>query len=428
MAWSERVGYRYTQSTGTGTDYLIDNERGTIREDGADFPIISSLMFRNYLMLGRRVDVDASFAVSYAYYPLGTQEDEFRFDLAEEGVDATVSMGYRISDFLYGTLSETAFYRTDYVDTRGMTDRYGGERYRQFNNTLGGQLNWEVAPDDTLTFSLSRGDLWAFDDDFKDQEHTKYAEGLTYTHRLLEGVSVGGEVVCSQYLYKLDSRPDTQQEDYNLFANFNKGVGIPLSDNSSLTFRAGYSRGYSASGITANENDSATATGAVTLETLLRKDLSHQLTYERGLRDGYRSAFETYDRLAYTLRWQGKFASASFRSSWDEVQPSSDTNSNYATWANGINVKRDLTKWLTVSLDSTYTIRTNARTASAATAADEDLYNYDTWTTRLSTGFHITKRTEFTTYVEHTERLSVADTLAYSRDTFEAFLTYTRQF
>lgn len=428
VTWTESVGYRYTTSSGAGTDYLINNHRGTIRKDGSDFPVLSSLTFRNYLLLGPYADLDASFTASYYYYPLNTQDDEFRFDMVDEGLYGTVSSEFRLSPYLNATVYDNLIYRTDYVDTRGFADRYGGEAYEYLNNTLGGRLSWLMTQDDTLALSLLRADWWAMDSAYERQERTVYSEGLTYTHALSEGVNVGAEAVLSQYLYKVNARPDTAKEDYRLFFRIDPEAGPDWMENTSLSAYVGYSRGYDTSGGGGtNTVDESTMTGGVALETQLRKDLSHRLSYDRSLRDGYNSPFELTDILAYALTWRGQLSSIRFRSAYDRVTPSLDAEPDYSTWANGVTWARELSKRLTLTLDSTYTLRRNGDVA-AANQPDENTNDYDTWVSRISTGFEVTKRITFTTAYEYARRFSDADTLAYTRSTVEAYLTYRRQF
>lgn len=428
VSWTETVGYRYTTSSGSGSDYLISNDRGTIKEDGSDFPILSSLTFRNYLVLSRYADVDASFTASYWHYPMDTQDDEFFFDLAQEGVYGTLSTEFRLSPYLYGALYDSIIYRTDYVDTRGLQDRYGGQRYRYLQNTVGGRLNWLMAPRDTLTLSLSRGDWWSMDNDFDDQERTEYTEGLTYTRMAREGVNVGAESTFHQYLYKSDSRDDTLIQDYRLFARIDQGAGPAWMENSAAAAHVGYSLGTGTSSGATNENDMSTVNAGASLDTELRKDLSHGLSYEHGLTGGFNSSFEEYDNVSYRLNWAGQLGSAVFRSAYSSVQPSADDSGDYTTWANGVTLSRALSKLLSVTLDSTYTLRNNRDADTTDTAQLEDTSDYETWVTTLSTGFQLTKRTTFTTSLQHAERFSDAEDLAYTRDTFEAHLTYRRQF
>lgn len=440
VSWEETVGYRYTTSSGSGTDYLVNNDRGEIKEDGSDFPIISSLTFRNYLMLSRYADVDASFTVSYLYFPMNTSDDEFRFDMAGEGVYGTVSSEFRISPYLYASVYDSLIYRTDYVDTRGKSDNYGGDDYEYLNNTVGGRLNWLLTPDDTLTLSLSRADWWSMDSSYDDQERTEYSEGLTYTHALEEGINVGAESIFTQYLYKDDTRPDTALEDYRLFSRIDPGAGPAWMERSSLSAYVGYSRGYDTSrpDVASGESttnvvyessvDESTMTGGVTLETQLRQDLTHRLSYDHGLRDGFNSAFEQTDTVAYALTWKGELTTIQFRSTYESVNPSSDAETDYSDWANGVTWMRELTKRLTLTLASTYWIRNNDVTGEEVGLSAEDTNDYDTWVSRISTAYELTERTTFTTAYEYAERFSDAEDLAYSRHTIEAYLTYRRQF
>ncbi len=356
-ALTESVGYRYTRSSGVGTDYLIDNERGEIREDGSDLPIISTLTFRNYLILSRHADVDASFRISYAYYPLGTQENDWFFDLVEEGVYATISSSFRISPYLTGTLYERAVYKTDYVDTRGIDDRYGGSRYEYFANTVGAQLDWHMAKDKTVTATTSREDWFPMDDEFEDQERVSHRFGLRYAQELIEGLRVGVAAGLGFTDYELETHEDTRQEDYSLFAEFDKGgrMGLPLSDRSTLTASLGVSTIYSSAASveetdgeeTTEDSDDTTSamTGNVALQTDLAKNLQHTLTYTRGVRDGW-SSTEIYDGFSYDIQWTGDLTTLKFRSSINSVDPALAEDRDYSDWQNQLTATRALADFL----------------------------------------------------------------------------------
>ena len=139
---TESVGYRYTTSSGAGADLLIDNRRGEVRSDGSDFPIVSRLDFRNYLVISRHTDLDLSLRVTYRYFPLNTQEDDFNVSLPEEGVGANVSSQFRLTPHLIGSVFDRFLWTTDFVDDRGLSDRSGGRRYERIENTAGVDFDW----------------------------------------------------------------------------------------------------------------------------------------------------------------------------------------------------------------------------------------------------------------------------------------------
>lgn len=424
VTWTETVGYRYTTSSGSGTDYLVSNDRGTIDEDGSEFPILSSLTFRNYVVLTRNVDLDASVRVGYDYYPLGTQEDEFYVSLADEGVYGTLSSRFRLSSAVDGGLYDTFVYKTDYVDTRGLSDKYGGSDYTYFANTVGGQLDWRLAKDKTLGFDLSRQDWWPQDDEFDDQERTVHEFVARYTQPVLPGFDGGVVGTWSWQDYKLATRNDTWIEQYDAFI---KG---DLTERSKLNASVGHVAGHS-TGSDTNEDYTAISASAG-LQTQLRKDTSHRLSYTRGLRAGFHEDFEEYDQTSYSIRWTGVRWSAHGSASLLTSEPAGDETSGYRDWVYGAGVSHLLTRRVTVTLTSTYSVRENTNvdvlTEEEQAADPENANDYETWVTRLSTGFQLTKHVTFDTYAEHAERFSDSEDLAYSRDTFAAYLSYQHQF
>ncbi|MDA1045293.1 MAG: hypothetical protein O3C57_08735, partial [Verrucomicrobia bacterium] len=144
---TESAGYRYTTSSGAGSDFLINNRRGVTRRDGSDFPIISTLDFRNYLMVTRHMDLDVSFRISYRYFPLRTQEDDFNVSLPGEGLGANISTQFQVTDYLIGSVYERFQWVTDYVDDRGVSDNTGGRRYERIQNDVGVDFDWLMAED-----------------------------------------------------------------------------------------------------------------------------------------------------------------------------------------------------------------------------------------------------------------------------------------
>ena len=87
------------------------------------------------------MDIDLSLNASYAFYPMGSQDDEFVFDFSEEGIDGNLSMEFEITPFIKASIVENLSYQTDYVDIRGVTDRYGGQQYRNLQNDISFNVN-----------------------------------------------------------------------------------------------------------------------------------------------------------------------------------------------------------------------------------------------------------------------------------------------
>ena len=456
--FTQSVGYRYTRGRGRGTDYLFRNERSTIREDGEEFPMISTLTFRNYLLITRRMDVDASVSMSYQHYPLGTQEDVFDISLVDEGIYGNLSMGIMFTPFLRGTVYDSFVYKTDYVDTRGVIDEYGGERYEYISNRVGLNMDWLLARDKNIGLSASRYDVWPQSKEFADQELSSHHEGVVYEHRISPIVIMGARADFYQTDYAVPERADHEVQAYTAFVRLDPsigvqdrtGLGIRLTDVSTLTVGIGYVFGYASStrlvardvstatddvstqSVDQGERDVETVTGFATLETHLRKDLTHQFSYSRSVRDGFFSSAEIVDLYGYRITWNGAATTASAFSNFSQVKPSRADDFMYSTWASGLQFAYPLVDYITLNGSTVYT----DRRSRAPDEAVEDLRvdelesrsDYQTWASRIGTSFGIMRELRFNTYVEHVERYSDSDDLEYSRDTFGANLVYSHQF
>jgi len=441
MRFSQSAGYRYTRSVGAGTDYLYENKRGEVREDGEEFPLISRLTFRNYLLITRNMDIDLSLWMSYAHYPLGTQEDDFDMDLVEEGLHGNFSTEFALTPYVKGTAYDNALYRTDYVDTRGLIDDYGGERYEYFQNTLGVNMDWLMTKDRNLAISFSRLDVLPRDDEFSEQERYAYNESVAYEHEIFPGLIAGARASYSQAKYEDAERADTRSEDYSLFFRFSRdvdverGAGFRLTDVTTLTATLGASAGYSY-GVSTTEddeddegNDQERLSGSLLLKTQIMRNLAHSFSYRRGLRGGFDSSFDLYDDYAYRLTWGGHATKAQLYSSLSEVQPDGESEDEYSNWTSGASVSYPITRIIRLYMTTSYAIRDNPDAAlDDDDEDDESRYDYETWRSRIGTSFAVTRSIGFNTYVEHVERTSDAETLGYERDTFAATFNYSHQF
>lgn len=440
MAFSQSAGYRYTRSSGAGTDYLYENERGTIRDDGYEFPLVSRLTFRNYLIITRNMDLDLSLWSSYYHYPMDTQEDDFNVDIAEEGLTGTLSTEFALSPYIRGSAYENAVYRTDYVDARGFTDEYGGDRYEYFRNNLGLSMDWLLAKDKNLGFSASRLDvLPQDDDDFDDQERYAYRESLVYEQEIFPDLITGFRASYVQTEYEDPARTDTSEQNYSAYFRFSRaaegGAGFRLTDVTTLTATLGTSLGYTRSVRRSSDDDDDTAgdqerlSGSVKIETQLMRNVKHSFEYDRGLTGGFDSAFNEYDTLAYRFAWSGYATKLQLYSTLREITPDGDDEEQYSDWKSGLSLSYPLTRYISTYLTSDYTVRDNADANREDEDEDDEVrYDYDTWRTRLGTSFGVTKEVNFNAYAEHIERISDASTLEYERDTVAATLTYSHQF
>lgn len=428
--FTQTAGFRYTDSRGAGTDFLDFNRRGVIREDGAEYPLRSTFSMRNYLIVTRQIDVEFAARATYAHYPNQTQEDELDIDLGEEGILGTFSMGFQLTPFVQGTLSDQMLYRTDYIDTRGISDRYGGERYVYFYNTARADLNWLLARKQEVSVAVSRSDMIPRDDAFAEQERYWYEESVSLRHTLSEGVSVGARAGFVQTRYASSERSNTDRESYGLFSRVERG-GIPLTASSTLALGVGYTRGESSTRLTEDGrqtegDEEQTITGNASLATQLRRNLAHSVSYDRGMRSGFDSDFEIFDSLEYRIRWTGAAAAVTLYTRWLEVRPSAEGGNGYTDRVTGAEAAFPVTSFMTLDASSSYAQRENRFTL--AEGALESTNDYNTWVSRIGTSFAITRSIDFIAYYMHIERESDNDNLSYQRNIYEAMLRYTHRF
>ena len=433
MRVTQSVGYRYTDSSGTGTDYIFENARGEINEDGSEIPLITSIDFRNYLLITPNVDLDASFGVTYEYYPMDTQDDDFYIDFVEEGAYGNLSMAYHLAPNLAGTVYDKFGYQSDFVDTRGLEDETGGSKYRYMNNVIGSDLDWIFAKHQNLGLSLSREDQVPHGkDEFDDQDRITYRESLGYEYQVSEVTVAGAEAAFYQNDYELEEREDSDSQEYTVF------VESKVTEHSLVALSIGVSDSSTSdtgSDVTLEGDDGSTVIGSASLETELREDLSHSLSASRSERGGFNSAFEIVDTLSYHIDWQGTLWAARAYTTFTGVEPSSSDENDYTDWVFGGRISIPVVKNIDVYLASSYRIRDNDAVSDpdiAAELEEEDLSDYETWSTRLGTSFGI-YQTEFSdiifsTYVQHTDRTSDSEDLAYERDIIAATFTYSHQF
>lgn len=447
--------YRYTRGDGAGTDYYFDNRRGRIREDGSEFPMVASLDLRNYLLLTRNADVDASVRIAYRYFPMGTQEDDFYVTMLGEGVQANISANFRLTRYIVGTIYDRLDWATDYVDARGELDDTGGRHFETLQNRVGLELDWLMAKDRNLGLTLERLDYLVLDvdedeinpadaDELENQERVEYRESLFYEQRILEGIVVGGSVTFIQRDYEAPERADNSQINFNLFGRAREGAGIPLTEASTLTASVGGAVGRSGSrseiegsetvvdpitGVRrrrGEDDDVFVFTSDVALRTQLTRDLSHRLNYRRGLRGGFNSAFEEYDTYGYTIDWAREGFNIDLFTRYDTVEPTSDNVSAYDTWTSGIAINYPLFPFLVLDTSWTYELRDNNPTSAEGAPLDER-EDYDTRRARIGTSFAIMRDVDFRVFVERVERTSDARDLNFTRDTFQATVSWRKQ-
>jgi len=433
VTYLQQAGFRYVSTRGTGGDYLFGSRRGGFKEDGSELPLVSTLSFRNYLIVTRNMDVDLSLRVQYEFYPLDTQENDFHMDLSDEQIAGNFSTEFRITPFIRGNVYARIVYKPEYVDIRGETDRYGGRRMEYFSNSIGTDVDWLLAKKQNLGLSLSRLDFIPISDDFDEQQRVAYREQLTYEYQIWDGLIAGARFGAHQVLYDDPERTDINLMDWSLFARYGEGVEegvqVRLTTASTLELRLGYSTGYNISSRRENETDlPQTLTGAAVLKTQLSKQWSHTLSYRRNVRTGFLTSTEIADRYRYALQWSGLVAKANAFIQSSDVLVNATDIPDYGSWSSGATLKYPLTQVVTLNLNTTYAVRDNKDPATDVPLAPEMDGEYATWTTYVGTGFQLTKKATFNTYYQHVERDGDIDDLDYSRDIVAANVTFRHEF
>ncbi len=428
----QTAGYRYTAGEGEGTDFLFANQRGVILEDGEEFPLITTLNFRNYLLLTRNIDLDLSGKIVYGYYPLGTQEEELYLDLVEEGMQGLLSSEIAISPFLKLFLYENARYSTDYVDTRGFMDDQGGQRYENFRNEVGADLDWMVARGKNMHFNVKRVDeIPIGNDTFDDQERVEWSEDLSYEQKVSIFMSAGVRVGAVQADYATTNRGDFSSYNASVFAS------AALAKATMVAISLGYSDGTEKSDDgsevpLAGPDVSSSAIGSLSFETVASENLQHSYGFARSHRGGFTSTFEIWNVLYYRLMWSGLFTTVSLTTEQSLVETSQDVSGKYVNWANSLRISRELLSFLTLDFDAMYAVRDNEFDAAFDTGAEsvdvEWSTDYDTWSGRVGTTFALTKKIDFRTSFQHVERMSDSEDLDYTRDMYEAMFVYAHDF
>ncbi len=434
LLFQQSAGYRYVRTRGSGVDFLFQNQRGTIREDGHDVPLITTLNVRNYLIITPSIDLDASFRLAYEYYPLGTQEDQFIFDPAAEGVEGNFSSELQLTPFVRGLVYDNAAYRTDYVDARGRDDRHGGNEYQFFNNNFGLNLDWLMSKKHNLGLDLSRIDNIPTESEYALQEYHTHNATFVYQYNLFSGLVVGLRGVNSSTEYEHPDRADVDFHDVSAFLSFtqDREAGLQLTRSTTL-------RGELGGGMTRNrslstdsrETEMDSLTGSIGLETKLTRGTSHSLSYERRFQQGYLSASELVDALLYRLSWASELTTASAHTGLSRADPSNLDVSDYDGWTSGISVTHTLTRYVKLVMTTQYStrrMRNIPATAEEGKTDPELLYDYNTWVSRIGTSFALTKKIGFSTYYQHIERDSDYGDLAYTRDMFAANCAFSHQF
>jgi hypothetical protein len=418
-AISLSTGYRYVETSGTGTDYIFTGSRGRLKEDGGDIPIILGLDTRNYLVIGPHTDLDLSVSFRYEYYTMDTQESEFRIHLPGEGINATLSMEMAPTPYFRMRLWDAFGWRTDYIDTRGMDDNYGGERFEYIRNTVGLDGDLLLVERQNLGFGIARADRWALDDGWEDQAYVTHSGYLLYEYQLAEYVTTGLRGGLTHIDYTDSDRPSS------LISEYQAELGTRLTERSTVNVFAGYAFG-TISGSSNSMEEVDTSIYGVALQTELSPRLKHALTYAHGLQGGYESSLEEFDLFRYDIRWTGDFARWGAYTGIQTRDPSSPTVNGYDDWTSGLTGTVPVLPYLSMVGAARYGVRNNDDTTIVG-LAPEDRSDYDTWSIRAGPVLRLADEWSLAAFAEHIERDGDDDELDYTRDILSIMLTYRHE-
>ena len=458
--FDQAIGYRYIRSSGDGATYLHDQRFGRVRKDGSDFPMVSRLGFRNYLLVSKYMDVDCSFDLRYSYFPMGTEDNEFTLEFADPGLSArmgsftfgatedgwlgtysdrgnrayTGSEGYGFmanlsSDFqltpvVRGRVYDNPSYRVDYVDDRGYTDFLSGRKYPVFQNVVGVDLDWLMAKDKNLSYSANRTDTLPQDDYFKDQKSVVYRQSLIYQQQL-NPVAAGG--VRADYWWRdyYGRRGNQFQQDYAGF------LTAALSEDTTFSGTLGYSTAnLRDAGAYENEGSSDAYVGSALLSSRLSQSLVHRLGLSRQQRAGFQGGLEIVNAFTYALTWHQDLWSAGFQSNYEAVDPRLSRSAGYRDWVNQVSVSRLLSPDLTATLATAYLQRQNddVKSGDAGEGVLMLTNDYNTWVTNLGLNYVLSQYWTAYAYAEHLVRYSNNPGLEFSRDIVGVTLVYRYDF
>lgn len=458
---SQSVGYRYVTTTGSGASYLFGNNLGTIRKDGSDFPLVTSLSLGNYYIINRTADFDFSFKLSYSHFPLETEEDYWGFDLIDQGL--TVSLGnfsatmrkdgwtagysadsysmyssekgygmaanfsseFELTRFVKGKLYDQPSVKTEYLDARGYSDTYSGRKYQYFKNTAGYDMDWQMTADQSLGTTISRTDTIPFSNtSYTNQRSVVYQASAIYQRKLNQDLIGGLKATLYLREYPDSNRGDQIQHSYEVFAQWD------LTPDSTLELASGVSFAkLSSAGSYETNGTFSTLIGRATLKTELSKKLWHSLGYRRELQAGFNAGLETIDEYRYSIYYTSANEwNVGFSTAWRETTPELSSINAYDDWITQLSTSYPITDDMTLHLTGIYSQRRNEKDGSSA-LNDLTLYNdYDTLTATLGLTYILSRRTTLATYVQYSGRSSEAASLEYARYTTGVTLTYTYTF
>lgn len=472
FAFFQSVGVRYITSSGAGMDYLYGRTAapgtagtgqhyGRVLKDGWDYPLISQLTARNYLLISKYMRIDCSVALTYRAFPAGTEEDTFDVEIIDPGFYAhmgsfsfgaskegwlgsfnganadaytgtggggfsgNVSMDFELTPFIRGRLFERPSYRVDYVDAHGYADNLSGDKYPVFQNIFGGDLDWQMAQDKNFSYTLERIDTIPQGDNYLTSESVVYHSMADYRQQLNALTAAGLRADHFWRDYGSD-RGKQFQQDYLAYINSD------VTEDSTISAGIGYSMGELTQVSAYETNGSSDVViGNLGLETRLSESLSHGATYQRFQRGGFLAGFEVVDRIRYHIRWVDPESWAvGLATSYETVKPALATVASYTDWTTQLTASRPLAHDLALTLATAYTARTTDKTESNPFGVDNLFLSndYDTWVSTAGLIKTLTEKLKLYFYVEHLERISSEPLLAGTRDTVGLTLGYYNDF
>ncbi len=465
-AFAQSVGVRYTRTSGAGATTLEEGRLGRTREDGLEFPMVSTLNMQNYLLINKYMDLDLSVNISYSYFPAGTEDDQLDVNIVSEGmtarmgaftmsvtrdgaagsfngrnvtanaytrsdgskgadVSATLSTEFDITKFVRARLYDTPSYTADYVDRRGRSDNLRGDKYRYFQNTLGLDLDWLLAKGQELAYSFMRLDTWPQDNDLNQARSTVTRHSLVYQNQVNPVFMVGARADFTWREFDESLRGNQFQQDYLGF------IGADLSENTTLNLGGGYSSASLVDpGPYEQDGSSDSVIGLASLRSMLTDRTAHSMGYSRRQEGGFEAGLEIIDQYRYAIEWHNNTWSWSYLTLYETVQPRLAMVSEYSDWLNQLGMTRVLSRNVTAVANVAHTVRNNGEVATGDVNADQVFISqdYTTWAVNVGLTQRFTDNLAAFYYAEHLVQSGADASLDFERDTVGATLTYQHDF
>ena len=428
IIFSQSIGARYSVSDGAGIDYISNNGRGVIKEDGFEIPILSQFSMRNYLIVSRRTDFEFALTVGYDYYPLGTQDDYFWIDFADQGVEVDLATEIRLNEYHRMRLYDRFSYRTEFVDFRGLTDNYGGNEYSRINNEVGIEYDWLMSATKNLGLNLARFDelpLSGSYEGYKLNEHHGYLEEIVYQHRMTRFFRWDLGADFDQRFYTVEPR----KEDI-YFYEFYTGGSLVLTPRYTMDGRIGLRW----SDTLREGEETVRNDGRLTMELGIAGQInerrSHRLQYVRTQETGFvdRGIYNT-DDLRYDYSWSDSRFPGQFGTGLMFATPvAGAVLGGYSQWLTDLSLRHELTRLTSLYFNTSYEMRFNDGGAADLPDLPETNSDYTTWISRIGVVVPLTRTIAWDSYYEYSTRLSDDERLEYTRHLIASFITWSHRF